>query len=145
MYPWFNLASARDMAGRAVVPPRGTFILGPPVRTQSFHRRNTNPTHPAPSRAPDQPLIVSKFESISKQNNITTLNWGKGGVQVLFEMSVTGRVFFWRTRSSGHWWCQTECYYVVGTHFGIGGAHINPLPGNPKYRHPEPLLTNGLK
>ena len=38
--------------------------------------------------------IADFFESISKQSNITTLNWGKGGVQVLFEMSVTGRVFF---------------------------------------------------
>ena len=79
MYPWFNLASARDMAGRAVVPPRGTFILGPPVRTQSFHRRNTNPTHPAPSRAPDQPLIVSKFESIFQAKQYNNIELGEGG------------------------------------------------------------------
>jgi hypothetical protein len=36
------------------------------------------------------------FEGVSKQSDVTTLNWGKGGSASFFAMSVTGWLDFWK-------------------------------------------------
>ena len=43
------------------------------------------------------------FKGLSKQSNVTTLNWGKGGMQVSSQWVWQDGRFFWRTR------CQLIC------------------------------------
>ena len=39
------------------------------------------------------------FEGLSKQSDVTTLNWGKGGMQVSSQWILQDGCFFWRTRT----------------------------------------------
>ena len=46
-----------------------------------------------------EPKWLFFFEGLSKQSDVTTLNWGKGGLQVSSQWVWQDGCFFWRTRT----------------------------------------------
>ena len=59
------------------------------------------------------------FEGLSKQSDVTTLNWGKGGMQVSSQWVWQDGCFFWRTRT------QSGKDFLV---YGCANTSLNKLP-----------------
>ena len=59
------------------------------------------------------------FEGLSKQSDVTTLNWGKGGMQVSSQWIWQDGYFFWRTRT------QSGKDFLV---YGYTNTGLNKLP-----------------
>ena len=59
------------------------------------------------------------FEGLSKQSDVATLNWGKGGMQVSSQWVWQDGCFFWRTRT------QSGKDFLV---YGCANTSLNKLP-----------------
>ena len=66
---------------------------------------------------------MAVFEGLSKQSDVTTLNWGKGGHASFFARSLTGWMFFLKNP------VWTEYIYIYINHYTI--LNLSVLSGIP--------------